>query len=380
MTIDTERGAAAQALPAQTNEPVTRAQRLAGGQTWRYRRDRNRWAEAAARATVADAGVIRAGSRTARAAALEAIACDPRAQAYANRTIRAAVMGMAGVGIALGVLISSSAAQHTIATFMRWQPGGVAYYAAYGADPALGLVLFATLLLRSVATARGVGLTTATRRVFDRVEVALFVLVATLNAGPAVFALGAAVLSGRWDAVGPAAMVLVIHTLGPVLVATGVFAVPHMGVVLAEISAATTARLAATHTTPPVLDPATDTAAGPATGTALPAPATVPAAAGQQPPAAHATGTVTGTVVAAQTARAADTPDAPPHAPKPSRAVKRQPSAADRVARAVAKTPEASAAQIAARLGLSERTVQRHLSRLAVDSVSTASPPVQPAA
>jgi hypothetical protein len=49
---------------------------------------------------------------------------------------------------------------------------------------------------------------------------------------------------------------------------------------------------------------------------------------------------------------------------------KRQPSAADRVSRAAARTPDASDAQIAARLGLSEATVRRHR-RQPVDSAST---------
>ncbi|GAA4719012.1 hypothetical protein [Phytohabitans rumicis] len=57
---------------------------------------------------------------------------------------------------------------------------------------------------------------------------------------------------------------------------------------------------------------------------------------------------------------------------KPARATgKRQPSAADRVAKAIARSPRASDATIAARLGLSEATVRRHR-RQAVDSVSTA--------
>jgi hypothetical protein len=63
-----------------------------------------------------------------------------------------------------------------------------------------------------------------------------------------------------------------------------------------------------------------------------------------------------------------------------SRPPKRQPSAAERVARAIAKSPDATAAQIAARLKLSERTVQRHMRPKAVDSVSTATVPVLTAA
>ncbi|WP_238016002.1 DUF2637 domain-containing protein [Dactylosporangium sp. AC04546] len=65
----------------------------------------------------------------------------------------------------------------------------------------------------------------------------------------------------------------------------------------------------------------------------------------------------------------------PPVAPvaevKPVRkAPKRQPSAAQRVAAAVTRSPKASDATIAARLGLSEATVKRHR-RQSVDSVST---------
>lgn len=71
-----------------------------------------------------------------------------------------------------------------------------------------------------------------------------------------------------------------------------------------------------------------------------------------------------------------------PAPPAPVQAVrkaapKRQPSAAARVASAVARSPRASDATIAARLGLSEATVKRHR-RQAVDSVSTPTAPSAP--
>lgn len=53
----------------------------------------------------------------------------------------------------------------------------------------------------------------------------------------------------------------------------------------------------------------------------------------------------------------------PAPASRTRRTTNRRPTAADRVARAVAKAPDASAAQIAARLRVSERTVQRHWPR-----------------
>jgi hypothetical protein len=59
---------------------------------------------------------------------------------------------------------------------------------------------------------------------------------------------------------------------------------------------------------------------------------------------------------------------------KPARVTKRQPSAAERVAAAIRRSPNASDATIAARLQLSEATVKRHR-RQAVDSVSAASEP-----
>jgi hypothetical protein len=49
-----------------------------------------------------------------------------------------------------------------------------------------------------------------------------------------------------------------------------------------------------------------------------------------------------------------------PPATQPRATTRRRPTAAQRVARAVAKTPDATAAQIAARLRVSERTVQRY--------------------
>ncbi|HZN20624.1 MAG TPA: hypothetical protein VFB84_20930 [Micromonosporaceae bacterium] len=54
------------------------------------------------------------------------------------------------------------------------------------------------------------------------------------------------------------------------------------------------------------------------------------------------------------------------------RASKRQPSAAERVARAAARSPQASPAQLAARLGLSERTVQRHMPKPTTAEAPTA--------
>lgn len=235
---------------AVTERRLRRAERLAAGDTSKVRRFTNRVAEEKRLADVTDPAVIRAQATNAKAADLEALAADPRAEAYANRKIRLAALSMTGAGITLGVLISSSAAQATIAHFMKWTEGTLAYWAAYGADPALGLVLFATLLVRAVATARGVVIPEGTRKVFDRIELALFVLVALLNAGPALGSLLAAGLSGAWSALGPAAMVLVIHTLGPVLVACGVFGLPYTASVLAAISAATTARQVPAHAAP----------------------------------------------------------------------------------------------------------------------------------
>jgi hypothetical protein len=87
-------------------------------------------------------------------------------------------------------------------------------------------------------------------------------------------------------------------------------------------------------------------------------------------------------VEASSDAVAAEVLDTPATAGKvsgASRPPKRQPSAAERVARAVAKTPDASTAQLAARLKLSERTVQRHMPTEAVDSVSTPTSTLQPA-
>jgi hypothetical protein len=75
-------------------------------------------------------------------------------------------------------------------------------------------------------------------------------------------------------------------------------------------------------------------------------------------------------VVPPEPARPAPAPVAEVKAQVRKTAPKRQPSAAQRIAAAVARSPKASDATIAARLGLSEATVKRHR-RQAVDSVST---------
>ncbi|MBA8825310.1 hypothetical protein FHX42_002661 [Saccharopolyspora lacisalsi] len=217
----------------------------AAGLTGRVRRSRDRSAEAEQLADVPDRGVIRRRRRNQVAAERERLASDPYAEAYANRRVRAVALAMSFTGIALGVSISSSAAQTTIATVMGWTADQIAYWLAYGADPALGLVLFASLLVRTVASARGVALPDQAKRMFTRVEIGLFALVAVLNAGPSVAGLITVLWTGAWSSVGTALMVLVIHTLGPVLVATGVFALPYVLDVLAWISVATTAKTTA---------------------------------------------------------------------------------------------------------------------------------------
>ncbi|WP_433210999.1 hypothetical protein ACQP00_49655 [Dactylosporangium sp. CS-047395] len=75
-------------------------------------------------------------------------------------------------------------------------------------------------------------------------------------------------------------------------------------------------------------------------------------------------------VVLPEPAPSAPVPIAEAKAQSRKTAPKRQPSAAQRIATAVARSPKASDATIAARLGLSEATVKRHR-RQAVDSVST---------
>jgi hypothetical protein len=67
-------------------------------------------------------------------------------------------------------------------------------------------------------------------------------------------------------------------------------------------------------------------------------------------------------------------PTEPPVQP-PAKRPARRPSAADRVAKAARRTPTASPAQIAARLDLSERTVQRYMPAPADDTTTTREEP-----
>lgn len=194
------------------------------------------------KAHIADPGVIRRAAANDTAARKEELATDPAAEAFATRRARFWLLSMAALGIALGVAISAATAQATIVSFLGWSAGSVGYYAAYGADPALGLVLFSTLGARVLASARGVALPETARRALGRIELALFGIIATLTAGPSLGRLAADLVQLNLGVLGPDLMVLVIHLLGPVLVACGVFGVPYMGAILGAISAATTAK------------------------------------------------------------------------------------------------------------------------------------------
>lgn len=235
----------------QRTEPET--DETGDGVTWRVRLARRGSAVQQRLAEIPARQVIRASKRNERAAALEEIAGNPRAEAYSNRRARFWLLTMAAVGIALGVGISASSAQQTITSFMGWSPTSIAGLAAYGADPALGLVLFSTLGARILASARGVAVPESAREALNKIEIVLFSLVALLNAGPSLGRLIGDVGATQWGRLGPDFMVLVIHTLGPVLVATGVFGVPFMAVILGEITAATNAKRAGTYrgVTPP---------------------------------------------------------------------------------------------------------------------------------
>lgn len=218
------------------------------GVTWRVRMARRGSAVQQRLSETPAKPVIKAGSRNQRAAQLEELAGDPRAEAYANRKARFWLLLMAAIGIALGVGISASSAQQTITSYMSWAVDSVAGIAAYGADPALGLVLFATLGARILASARGVAVPEVARKALNLVEGVLFGLVALLNAGPSLGRLIGDVFGRQWGQLGPDFMVLVIHCLGPVLVASGVFGIPYMALILSEITAATNAKRAGSST------------------------------------------------------------------------------------------------------------------------------------
>lgn len=207
------------------------------GETRTVRRRRRQSAEESQLGTVTSPKVLRGERKLAEGEALESLDADPRAEARANRRGRSAVLRLAGGAIAAGVAVSSVTAQDTVTSVLGWtvQSNPVGYWAAYAIDPMLGALLFGVLALQALASTRGVEPSERAGRVFRRVEFVLFALVAALNAGPA---LGHLVT----DFSGTAAMTLIIHLIGPVLVGLGVYAVPHMLSVLSAISRATAAR------------------------------------------------------------------------------------------------------------------------------------------
>lgn len=238
--------------PAWWNPVARRSARLDAGRTWRVARRVRDVAEERRLADEESPRVLRAERELDDDERLEEIESDPRSEARSNRRVRTWVQRLIGASVAGGLVISSSTAQTTITDTMNWsiEHAPVGFVAAFGADPVLGLVLFAVLFVRSLATNRGVALPAAAQQVFRRVEMSLFALVAALNGGPAVAGLLrslVAVVAPQalrvLDILGHGLMSLVIHLLGPVLVGLAVYALPHVMDLLRQISVATQSRL-----------------------------------------------------------------------------------------------------------------------------------------
>ncbi|MFB6397968.1 hypothetical protein [Polymorphospora lycopeni] len=239
---------------------------------------------------------------------------------------------------------STTGVQAGVVRLLGLEPGTAGWWAGWAMEPALITVVALIIIGRAVL--RSAGGDTDWRA--DVAEWTALALSLALN------------LAGGWHGDGflTALGGGLAHSVGPIGAAGTAFLI---GVFDSYATAArpwdNAPRLADLNLTIPAPVPAHGEPAAPVTP-----PTPVPAPVVELPPAPE------------------PTPVSEPAAPvvKATRPAKRQPSAADRVAAAIARSPKASDATIAARLGLSEATVKRHR-RHAVDSVSTDTPPAKAA-
>lgn len=218
---------------------------------------RVRWARHRARVRgqldeVPDTKVGRARRRMDRAVELESLAADPRAEAWANRRVRAWMLAALAVFAAGGAVLSAVFSALSVTTALGLAGTGW-FVAAMGPDLLMGGLLALGLLMRSVTAQRGLSLSETSHHAYQLADRWLGGLIATITIGPSLGAAAAAGLAW-WHgqpaaAFGWALVSVAVHAIGPVVVITSGALAPHITGDLARISQHTAARLAETSAT-----------------------------------------------------------------------------------------------------------------------------------
>lgn len=196
---------------------------------------------------VPDFKVDAAGERMDRAVQLEALAADPRAEAWTNRRVRTwmlrALAAVAGGGALLSAIFSALSVTEALHLVGRaW------FVAAMGPDVLMGGLMALSLVMRAVLSQRGLTIAPESDAAYRTAEKTLGFLIAAITIGPS---LGAAAAAGiAWahgalpTAFGWAVVAVAVHAIGPVVVWTSAALAPHITGDLARISQHTARRIA----------------------------------------------------------------------------------------------------------------------------------------
>jgi hypothetical protein len=214
----------------------------------RVRRARRRATVEGQLADVPDTKIGLAQRRMDRAVELEALAANPRAEAWSNRRQRAWMLGSLAVIAGGGAVLSAIFSALSVSTALRLD-GGVWFSAAMGPDLLMGGLMALSLVMRAVIAQRGLSIAPESDAAYRKAEMWLGGLIAVITVGPS---LGGAITAGvAWGqkggtsgAFGWALVAVAVHSIGPAVVWTSAALAPHITGDLARISQHTAQRLA----------------------------------------------------------------------------------------------------------------------------------------
>lgn len=215
--------------------------------SWRVRRARRRARVQIQLAAVPDLKVTTARQRVARAATLEDLAGDPRAEAWANRRFRTWALSTLAI-LALGGTTLSAVFSALSVTTALALTGPEWFTAAAIPDVLMGAMLALTLAMRAVLAQRGLTISRESARAYQRVDRVLGSLIAVIAIGPS---LGAAIVSGyrvlhagaHLGVLGWASVSVAVRSIGPAVVALAALVAPAVTGDLARIAQHTAQRI-----------------------------------------------------------------------------------------------------------------------------------------
>ncbi|MEU5852495.1 hypothetical protein [Saccharopolyspora shandongensis] len=202
---------------------------------------------------IADPKISEAERKLERAARLEQLADDPRAEAYNNRRTRSRILwGLAGAAGG-GAILSAIFSALSITTALKLA-GGAWFSASMLPDLLMGALMAIGLGMRSILAQRGLEISEASHQAYRKADKVLTVLIAVITVGPSIGALIYSIVlwakfGGPAADVGWALVSVAVHSIGPVVVWLAAYLAPAVTGDWAKITAKTAERMAIMLTT-----------------------------------------------------------------------------------------------------------------------------------